>query len=158
MGSKIYLFPGQGSQKKGMGADVFPLFPAETAAADGILGYPVAQQCIEDPGGKLSQTQFTQPLLFTACSLLYLKKMQDSGRRPEMVAGHSVGEFAAPLRALTADMGAGARTRVLAVDDFDTLWPQLEPHLAPDAVILLKASRGMRLERLVPFLTAWATA
>jgi UDP-N-acetylmuramoyl-tripeptide--D-alanyl-D-alanine ligase len=38
----------------------------------------------------------------------------------------------------------------------DELWPLLRPRLAPDAVILLKASRGMRLERLVPYLQAWA--
>jgi len=38
----------------------------------------------------------------------------------------------------------------------DELWPLLAPRLAPDALILLKASRGMRLERLVPYVTAWA--
>jgi len=39
----------------------------------------------------------------------------------------------------------------------DDLWPQLAPRLAPDAAILLKASRGVKLERLLPFLTTWAT-
>jgi UDP-N-acetylmuramoyl-tripeptide--D-alanyl-D-alanine ligase len=69
----------------------------------------------------------------------------------DVIAG--VGDFAAPLKQL----GAGD-SRVVAVEEFDELWPALEPRLAHDAVILLKASRGMRLERLVPFLTAWATA
>lgn len=105
--SRIYLFPGQGSQKKGMGADVFPLFPAETAAADAILGYPVEQQCVEDPGGKLSQTQYTQPLLFTVCALTYLRKVQDTGQKPDMVAGHSVGEFAALFAAGVFDFATG---------------------------------------------------
>ena len=50
--SRIYLFPGQGSQKKGMGADVFARFREETATASEILGYPVAEQCIDDPGEK----------------------------------------------------------------------------------------------------------
>ena len=109
MASKIYLFPGQGSQKKGMGTDVFPLFPVETAAADSILGYAVAEQCIEDPGGRLSQTQFTQPLLFTVCSLMYLKQVQESGRRPDMVAGHSVGEFAALFAAGVFDFETGLK-------------------------------------------------
>lgn len=109
MASEIFLFPGQGSQKKGMGADVFPLFPAETAAADAILGYPVAQQCIEDPGDKLSQTQYTQPLLFTVCSLMYLKKVQETGRRPDLVAGHSVGEFAALFAAGVFDFETGLK-------------------------------------------------
>ena len=107
--SRIYLFPGQGSQKKGMGAEVFPLFPAETAAADAILGYSVAEQCVEDPGGKLSQTQYTQPLLFTVCSLMYLKKRQETGAPPDMVAGHSVGEFAALFAAGVFDFDTGLK-------------------------------------------------
>lgn len=107
--SRIYLFPGQGSQKKGMGADVFPLFPAETAAADAILGYPVEPQCVEDPGGKLSQTQYTQPLLFTVCALTYLRKVQATGQKPDMVAGHSVGEFAALFAAGVFDFATGLR-------------------------------------------------
>lgn len=69
----------------------------------------------------------------------------------ELVVG--VGDFAAAFDALGAD-----RSRVLAVADFDALWAQLAPRLDRDAVILLKASRGMRLERLVPHLTAWAGA
>jgi UDP-N-acetylmuramoyl-tripeptide--D-alanyl-D-alanine ligase len=46
--------------------------------------------------------------------------------------------------------------RVVTAADPDALWPLLAPRLAPDAVILLKASRGVRLERLVPHLEAWA--
>lgn len=68
----------------------------------------------------------------------------------DLVCG--IGEFAAPLRALDT-----AGTAVLTADDVDDLWPQLQPRLAPDAAILLKASRGVRLERLVPLLTTWAT-
>ncbi|MBX3133248.1 MAG: UDP-N-acetylmuramoyl-tripeptide--D-alanyl-D-alanine ligase [Gemmatimonadaceae bacterium] len=68
----------------------------------------------------------------------------------ELVVG--LGEFAAPLRA------AGAGERVLVARDVDDLWPLLEPRLAPDAAILLKASRGVALERLVPHLTTWAHA
>ena len=67
----------------------------------------------------------------------------------ELIVG--IGEFAAPLQAL------GEPTRVLTVTDVDDLWPQLQPRLAPDAAILLKASRGVKLERLLPFLTTWAT-
>ena len=47
--------------------------------------------------------------------------------------------------------------RVLVADDVDDLWPQLQPRLAADAAILLKASRGVKLERLLPLLTTWAT-
>ncbi len=51
---------------------------------------------------------------------------------------------------------AAGDPRVVASKEFDGLWPLLEPRLARNAVILLKASRGMQLERLVPTLTAWA--
>ena len=68
----------------------------------------------------------------------------------DLVAG--VGEFAPALRAAAPD-----DPRVVTAPDVDDLWPLLRPRLSPDAVVLLKASRGMRLERLVPHLTAWAS-
>jgi trans-AT polyketide synthase/acyltransferase/oxidoreductase domain-containing protein len=105
--SRIFLFPGQGSQKKGMGADVFPVFPAETAAADRILGYSVREQCLDDPGGRLGQTEYTQPLLFTVSALTLLKRVRDTGRGPDLVAGHSVGEFAALFAAGVLDFETG---------------------------------------------------
>jgi UDP-N-acetylmuramoyl-tripeptide--D-alanyl-D-alanine ligase len=67
----------------------------------------------------------------------------------DIVAG--IGAFAPALEAA----GAGD-PRVVTAGDVDDLWPRLAPRLAPDAVILLKASRGVRLERLVPHLTDWA--
>ena len=107
--SRIYLFPGQGSQRKGMGVEVFPKFPEETAAADAILGYSVAQQCTDDPGDKLSQTEYTQPLLFTVCALMYLDTVRETGNQPDLVAGHSVGEFAALFAAGVFDFATGLR-------------------------------------------------
>ena len=68
----------------------------------------------------------------------------------DVIAG--VGEYAAPLR----ELAPADDPRVVTADDVDELWRLLEPRLAPDAVILLKASRGMRLERMVPHLEAWA--
>ena len=65
----------------------------------------------------------------------------------DLVAG--IGEFAPALAAL-------GDARVVTATDVDDLWPKLRAKLAPDAVILLKASRGVKLERLVPHLTAWA--
>lgn len=53
------------------------------------------------------------------------------------------------------DAGAGD-PRLVVADDIHDLWAALEPRLQPDAVILLKASRGVELERLVPSITAWA--
>ena len=70
--------------------------------------------------------------------------------RLDLVAG--IGEFADALRAV----GSGD-SRVIVAPDVDELWSLLEPRLDRDAVILLKASRGVRLERIVPHLTAWAS-
>ena len=67
-----------------------------------------------------------------------------------IVAG--IGEFAAALRNVAPN-----DERVVTASDVDDLWPLLRSRLAADAVILLKASRGVRLERLLPSLTAWAT-
>ncbi|MEY3701203.1 MAG: hypothetical protein RI891_495 [Gemmatimonadota bacterium] len=64
-----------------------------------------------------------------------------------------IGEFVPALEQL-----ALGDPRVILAPDVDTLWPQLQPRLAADAAILLKASRGVALERLVPSLTSWATA
>jgi UDP-N-acetylmuramoyl-tripeptide--D-alanyl-D-alanine ligase len=68
----------------------------------------------------------------------------------EIVAG--IGEIGDALR----ELGAGD-ARVVTATDVDDLWTALEPRLARDAVILLKASRGVKLERLLPSLTDWAT-
>jgi len=67
----------------------------------------------------------------------------------DVVAG--VGDFADAL----ARVGRGD-ARVVTAPDVDELWPRLVGRLKPDALVLLKASRGMRLERLVPYVTAWA--
>ena len=56
------------------------------------------------------------------------------------------------------ETAAAGDPRVMTASDVDDLWPQLRTRLAPDAIVLLKASRGVRLERLVPPLTDWATA
>jgi len=68
----------------------------------------------------------------------------------DIVAG--IGEFAPALEK------HNERGRVITAPDVEDLWPQLQARLQRDAIILLKASRGVQLERLVPHLTTWATA
>jgi malonyl CoA-acyl carrier protein transacylase len=90
---KTYLFPGQGSQKKGMGGDLFDEFPEITKKADEILGYSIKELCLNDPEKQLNKTQFTQPALYVVNTLSYLKKMKDGEKEPDFVAGHSLGEY-----------------------------------------------------------------
>jgi UDP-N-acetylmuramoyl-tripeptide--D-alanyl-D-alanine ligase len=68
----------------------------------------------------------------------------------DIVAG--IGEFAPALEKHKE------RERVITASDVEDLWPQLQARLERNAIILLKASRGVQLERLVPHLTTWATA
>jgi UDP-N-acetylmuramoyl-tripeptide--D-alanyl-D-alanine ligase len=68
----------------------------------------------------------------------------------DIVAG--IGEFAPALEK------QNERERVITAPDVEDLWPQLQARLQRNAIILLKASRGVQLERLVPHLTTWATA
>lgn len=105
--STIYVFPGQGSQKMGMGADLFKLFPDEVAAADAKLGYSIENLCMQDPGGQLNLTQFTQPALYVVNALTYLRKIKEGGKRPDFVAGHSLGEYNALLAAGVFDFITG---------------------------------------------------
>lgn len=107
--TKIYLFPGQGSQKKGMGAELFDEFPEEMAAAERILGYSMRDLCVEDPDGRLTQTQFTQPALFVVSVLTYMTRLREGERRPDFVAGHSVGEYAALFASGAFDFMTGLR-------------------------------------------------
>ena len=92
--STAFLFPGQGSQTVGMGADFFAQFPEEVAQANEILGYSLSDLCINGPEEQLGQTQFTQPALYLV-SYLHAQAITRDEEKPAMAAGHSVGEFAA---------------------------------------------------------------
>ncbi|MCY7296755.1 ACP S-malonyltransferase [Alteromonas sp. a30] len=96
---KAYVFPGQGAQAKGMGANLFDEFPELTNKADCILGYSIKELCVEDPLEQLGDTKFTQPALYVVNALSYFKEIQSSGVKPDFVAGHSLGEYNALLAA-----------------------------------------------------------
>lgn len=104
-----YIFPGQGSQQKGMGSDLFDEFQELTQKADEILGYSIKQLCLEDPYEQLGITQFTQPALYCVSALSYLKNLRDKNIIPDFVAGHSLGEFVALFAAGAFDFETGLR-------------------------------------------------
>lgn len=96
------VFPGQGSQIVGMGADIAAAFPvaAQTfAEASEILGFDLAQLCFAGPEAELNDTINTQPALYVmGVALLRVLQSERPDALPARVAGHSLGE----LTALTA--------------------------------------------------------
>jgi malonyl CoA-acyl carrier protein transacylase len=88
-----YLFPGQGSQKRGMGENLFDQYPQMAELASDILGYSIRALCLEDVDRQLHQTQYTQPALYVVNAMAYRQKLEETGKVPEFVAGHSLGEY-----------------------------------------------------------------
>lgn len=105
----VFVFSGQGSQKVGMGEGLFSEFRALTTQANEILGYSIEELCLQGPQSQLSQTQFTQPALFIVEAIQYQKNLQESGNKPDFVAGHSLGEYAALYAAGVFDFATGVK-------------------------------------------------
>ena len=106
---KAFMFPGQGAQRVGMGEGLFEAFPQLVAEADAVLGYSIAQLCLEGPMERLTRTQFTQPALYVVNALTYLRHVRESGERPDFVLGHSVSEYVALFAAGAVDFASGLK-------------------------------------------------
>lgn len=97
------LFPGQGSQAVGMGADLFENEPAARRTfeeADELLGFELSRLCFAGPLATLTETRNAQPALLVH-SIATLRVLEAQGFRPVAVAGHSLGEYSALVAAGT---------------------------------------------------------
>lgn len=101
------MFPGQGSQSKGMGADLFERYPDWTTSADEVLDFSIRELCVDDPREELGRTQFTQPALFVVNAMTYRARLDAGKPAPAFVAGHSLGEYNALLAAGVFDFVSG---------------------------------------------------
>ena len=98
-----FLFPGQGSQKVGMGKDLAESFPIARAVfdeADVAFGGPLTRLCFEGPDDQLMLTEHTQPAILTM-STAACRVLASLGIEPAFVAGHSLGEYSANVAAGT---------------------------------------------------------
>ncbi len=96
-----FVFPGQGSQKVGMGRALAEAFPASRAVfeqADRALGFELSRLCFEGPEEELQLTANTQPAILAA-SVAALRVLEQRGLQPARVAGHSLGEYSAVVAA-----------------------------------------------------------
>ncbi len=92
---KAYVFPGQGAQFTGMGKDLYDNSPVAKQLfekANSLLGFRITDIMFEGDSEALRQTKVTQPAVFLHSVISYLVNAQDT---PDMVAGHSLGEFSA---------------------------------------------------------------
>jgi len=92
------VFPGQGSQSVGMlaeFADAFPSVEATFAEASEALGYDLWRICREGPEEKLNATECTQPAMLAAGVAVWRVWREQGGAAPEIMAGHSLGEYSA---------------------------------------------------------------
>ncbi len=93
---KAYVFPGQGAQFVGMGKDLFEKYPVAKELfekANKILGFKITELMFDGTDDDLRQTKVTQPSIFLH-SVILARILKDSFK-PNMVAGHSLGEFSA---------------------------------------------------------------
>jgi [acyl-carrier-protein] S-malonyltransferase len=135
-----FVFPGQGSQKVGMLAEIaaaYPIVLDTFAEASTALGYDMWQLIQQGPQEELNLTEKTQPLLLTSSVALWRVWQQRAGALPSLLAGHSLGEFSALVCAGVIDfadavrlvrargqfmqtavpVGEGAMAAVLGLDD-----------------------------------------
>lgn len=116
-----FIFPGQGSQRVGMGAALARAYPVADAVfqeADAALGRALSELCFQGPEDTLKQTENTQLAILT-CSVATLGVLKELGITPDAVAGHSLGEYSALVAAGVLEFAdalrlVDARARLMA--------------------------------------------
>lgn len=110
--TRAFLFPGQNSQRVGMGAALCEAYPDLRThyfeRADTILGFPLSRMCFEGPEEDLKETENQQPAIFLV-SVAICHVLAQHGLRPDVTAGHSLGEYSALVAAGSLEWEEGLR-------------------------------------------------
>lgn len=113
MAKIAHIFPGQGSQAVGMGKDLFDNFAAAREVfqeADEALGFSLSEMCFSGDEADLQLTANTQPAILTTSVAAYRAMEAEGYAKPDLVAGHSLGEYSALIAAGVLDFADGVRT------------------------------------------------
>lgn len=156
MTTTAWVFPGQGSQKIGMHADLaeIPAAKAKLERAEEILEWSILEVCQNDEE-KLARTRYTQPCLY-AIEAILADLLLEAGQTPQYLAGHSLGEYVALYAAGVYDFEAGLRLvkrrgelmdkaeggKMYALMGFDRDQLQGEIDKTPDVVLANDNSAG----------------
>ncbi|MBU4612931.1 ACP S-malonyltransferase [Achromobacter sp. GG226] len=127
-----FVFPGQGSQSAGM-LDAFAGNPAVAdvlTRAGGALGQDLAQLIAQGPADALNLTTNTQPVMLTAGAAVYAAWQAAGGRTPDVVAGHSLGEYTALVAAGALSLEDGVRLVRIRADAMQSAVPVGEGGMA----------------------------
>jgi [acyl-carrier-protein] S-malonyltransferase len=149
MTKTAWVFPGQGSQLVGMGIDLLTTVTGRQRyeQAEAILGWSVPKRCQGDLE-TLSQTRYTQPCLYVISAIM-ADLLREQGHQPEVMAGHSLGEYAALYAAGAFDFESGLALvkrraelmdealdgKMVALMGFDRAALEAQLSIIPDAVL-----------------------